>query len=53
MPHRRTIHLVSVVLSVAALACSNPPEVLDAINRLPAVPQWHAPSLVECERHSV
>jgi len=35
MPHRQTINLVAVALSVAALACTIPPEVLDAINRLP------------------
>lgn len=35
MHHRRTPHLMAVALSVAALACIIPPEVLDAINRLP------------------
>jgi hypothetical protein len=35
MPHRQTINLVAVALNVAALACSIPPEMLDAINRLP------------------
>lgn len=35
MSNSRTIPLVAIVLGAAALACSIPPEVLDAINRLP------------------